>query len=493
VSDEARLDRHYELWKQESTSVGRWVFGVSLFAAMVLLRVIEPYIETSHSLTRDRAQLEVHTAVQSDEKGKLEETERLEARVGKLYEDISRSPWQQSVEELKRGLERLGEAYRLLADKAPAELGELLSRSPEPTALEDDVSQLAPSTERRRADSRRRGGRRSDPLDSRPLTVSSAAELLALDAGAIDDVSSAEFSLLLERRVREVAQERAGATINEIARLVEDTVVAPLERLVGDSGQTQLRQELAPVVGKLKVDMEDWNRALLADSQWYRTVARKDSVVSGLVEQLDAYRRDFTRVATAERERLNESIGARRQVLREIRTEIKGLEETTEHLGEVLDTALPGWIRGLVSPEQMIQLYPPALLLLAGVLTFKTCTTRRHFVSVRDHLYADGAHRRDGALSSTWTLVYRGAIGTCVTAVAFVGCAALLLWLFDRGTDAALTWLANRPDAGWAGTGSWLERLRPAGWAWFVGVASASVLALVLDGRPHTRSGGMPS
>ena len=69
------------------------------------------------------------------------------------------------------------------------------------------------------------------------------------------------------------------------------------------------------------------------------------------------------------------------------------------------------------------------------------------------------------------------------TAVVFVGCAVLLRWFFDRGTDAALTWLANDPGAEWADTGPWLQRLRPVGWSLFVGASCTSALALILDGR----------
>lgn len=482
MSDEARFSRHYELWKQESASVGRWAFGTLLFAAVVLLRVIEPYVVTSYALTQDQDALASHSAAQADEKAKLQKTERLASGVKELYEDISRSPWLASVEELKRDLERLGEAYRMLVIQSPAELAETLAVGPEPAAGVD-VSQFEPVPERRRGDSRRRRSRPSAPLALRPLTPHTAADLLSVEAESIGLMTPVEFSALLEQRLKAVAEERADATINEIAKLVEDKVVEPLDRLVGDSKQTKLAQELVPIVRKLEDGMAEWTRALLADPEWYRTAVRKDSVVGGLEKELDEYKRDFSRVSTAELERLNESIGERKRVLHDVKAAIQSLKKTTKHLAGVLDSALPGWIRGLVSPEQMIQLYPPTLVFLAILLVYKATTARRHFVNVRNHLYPDGAHQRDAALSSTWTLVYRGATGTLVTALVFVGCAVLLLWLFDRGTDAALTWLANHPGAGWPHTGPWLERFRPIGWTLFIGAACAAALSLVLDGR----------
>ncbi len=482
MSNEATLERHYDLWKEESASVGRWVFGTLLFAAIVLLRVIEPYIETSQTLAQDQDRLAAHAASQSEEKATLKQTERLAKGVTRLYQGISQSPWRPWVEDLKRDLERLGEAYRLLATQSPAALADTLARSPEPAA-EVDVSQVGPVPRRRRAEPRRRRSSRSDSLDMRPLTPQTAADLFSLDAEALGLMSPAEFTALLEQRLKDFARERADATVNQIAELVENKVVEPLERLIGDSEQTQLAQALVPIVQRLKDGMADWTRALLADSEWYRTVERKDSVVRDLHKELDRYQRDFGRVSTAERERLEQSIAERRRLLRDLQAEIQALEKTTEHLAEVLDTTLPGWIRGLVTPEQMIQLFPPALVLLVSVLVFKAATARRHFVTVRDHLYPDAAYRRDAALSSTWTLVYRGMTGTMTTAVVFVGCAVLLLWFFDRGTDAALTWLANHPGAGWEDTGPWLQRLRPVGWILFVGGACASALALVLDAR----------
>lgn len=484
MSDEARLDRHYELWQQESASVGRWVFGTLLFAVVVLLRVIGPYVETSHTLTQDRGQLSTQTTTQAAEQARLEQTERLATGVEKLYEDISRSPWQGSVDELKRDLERLGEAYRMLSVPSPAELAEALARSPRP---EVEVSQFEQVLPRRSRDSGRRG-RRSDPLELLPLTPWTAAGLLSLDAAAVGGLSPAELSALLEQRLKAAAQERADATVNEIAELVRNRVVGPLERLLGDSEQTQLGQALVPIVQRLEDGMMAWNRALLADAHWYRTVARKDSVVRGLNEELETYQRDFRRASTAARERLSASIGERKRLLRVIKAEIQALEKTTAHLAEVLDTALPEWIRGFVSPQQMIQLYPPALVLLVIVLVFKTGRARRHFLTVRDHRYPDGAYRQDAALSSTWTLVYRGVTGTLVTAVAFIGCALLLLWFFEGGTAAALEWFANHPGTGWADSRSWLERLRPVGWILMLGAACAAVLVLLVDGRAALRA-----
>ncbi len=96
MSNEATLERHYDLWKEESASVGRWVFGTLLFAAIVLLRVIEPYIETSQTLAQDQDRLAAHAASQSEEKATLKKTERLAKGVTRLYQGISQSPLRHS-------------------------------------------------------------------------------------------------------------------------------------------------------------------------------------------------------------------------------------------------------------------------------------------------------------------------------------------------------------------------------------------------------------
>ena len=75
MSGEARRDRHYELWKQESASLGRWAFGAGLFATVVLLRVIEPYVETSRTLVRDERRLTEQTKALRAEQRELANAE----------------------------------------------------------------------------------------------------------------------------------------------------------------------------------------------------------------------------------------------------------------------------------------------------------------------------------------------------------------------------------------------------------------------------------
>jgi uncharacterized protein YukE len=467
VSEETRLNRHYELWKQESTNVGRWVFGTLLFAAVVLLWVIEPYVPEAKEFAREERKLESSSAKQLEEKGMLDKTERLIDDVWDLYKGISGSPWQTFVDDLKRELERLGEAYRMLSDQSPTELAETLAQSPEP-ADDVDVSQVEQAL--------------------RPLSSRAAADLLSLDAKAVGRMPPAEFALLLEQRLEEAAQKRADTTINKIAKLVENKVVGPLKELVEDSGQAELGEAFDPVFESLEEGMAKWTPALLADSDWYRTAERKDSVVRGLEKVLATYQRNFGETSNAERNRLKENIKTLAGRLQDIKAKIEMHNNEIKQLNEVLNTALPGWIRGLVSLEQVIQLYPPALVFLALVLVFKASTARHHFVTVRDHFYPDGAYWRDAALSSMWTLVYRGVTGTLVTAVTFVGCAVLLLLLFDWATDAALEWLAERPKAAWAHAEPWLMGLRPVGWTVMIGAACAAALALVVDGRAALRA-----
>lgn len=465
MSGEARRDRHYELWKQESASLGRWAFGAVLFATVVLLRVIEPYVETSRTLVRDESRLTEQTKALRAEQRELANAEQLVDDIEKLYEDISDQPWRDSVEGLKRSLERLGEAYRVLEPLSLAELVELLGTSViAPLGTEGlQIEQAAP--ERRRG-TRRRGTRRSTRLE--PLTPSTAAQFLSL--GAVQGEGGSALSGRLVERVTNSAADRANTAVAEISGVIEEKVVRPLKRLVTNRGQTELGQALMPIVGQLQQGMVEWSRALLADPDWYRTADRKESVVSGLEEELRVYRTDFKGASDEARKRLRKGVRDRKSLTRKLDKEIEVLAATTERLAGVLDSGLPGWIRGVVSPAQMIQLYPPILLALGIVLIFKTSMTRRHYLAVRDQIYPDRVYRRDASLSSTWTLTHRGTSGTLFTIVVFVGLAALLWWFFVRGLDVALAWQQSELSRSQAGAFPWLAGLRLLG-RWCTGAA----------------------
>ncbi len=135
--------------------------------------------------------------------------------------------------------------------------------------------------------------------------------------------------------------------------------------------------------------------------------------------------------------------------LKEHRQDFEALEERTQELSDTLDSILPEWIRGMVTPEEMILLHPTVLLCLLALLGLKAHLIRRSFLRVRGKIYPDGAYHRDPALSSLWTITCRGRFGTLRTVVVLIAGSTSLWWIFEIASTRSLEWSRGHPDGEW--------------------------------------------
>ena len=180
--------------------------------------------------------------------------------------------------------------------------------------------------------------------------------------------------------------------------------------------------------------------------EWYATVSAKFSRSDELTRKLSRWNAEADKVLNAQRAAVDHQKQELAADLKRLEQERSTNESERDTLRKRLDTYLPSWLRGLVSPEEMFTFYAPLLLSLAIVVAFKALLVRRHFTFFRDRIYPDHLARRDPSLSSSWTLVYRGPAGTMATAILFLG-GTLLLWLvFEWGFALTQRWSLLLPD-----------------------------------------------
>lgn len=455
-----RFERHYELWKEQNRQLVRWAFGTVVFAVLVLLRVLTPYTQLSDRVADGQTQLAgVERELEATDV-KLRALGKLGERLEAVRRSIDAQPWSEEKERLIRALRDITEAHGRLVSAPPAQILAALQDSGAGSA---DIAQQAPM-----------------PRPTNPLAQ--AATVLGLDAPRIAAAASAgTWSRFLEEGTRAKVQAEADAKVRRIFLRVDDGVLKPLEQLREDRDVAGALPEIGTVVGRTRSEMEQWVNQRLGNRGWYETIQQKDRELSELTSFLQSRQASLAR-AVQEQQR---TLEPRRAALAEQRAgQQRRAEQIRTTLGELnvkMQKLLPEWLRDLVSPEDMLRLYPAVLLALLAVVGFKAGLIRHHYLVVRAAHRPERLSWQDTAVSSLWTLVYRGVGGTASTAGVYLVGLLLLWWLFEQGTVLTQAWSVGHAAAPWTPTGGWLVAVRWVGRVAFVAMLAAVPVTLARD------------
>jgi hypothetical protein len=142
-----------------------------------------------------------------------------------------------------------------------------------------------------------------------------------------------------------------------------------------------------------------------------------------------------------------------------------------EELKEKMETILPQWVRGMVTVEQMVQVYPLIMLGIAIYVLGIGLALTGHYRVIANDMKWSGEERSDPAYSSLWTLTYRGPYGTGLILAVYLVTFTCLWAFFEQGVTIFSTWheaVGKDPVKG-------LSMVRPADWVvrviWLAGVA----------------------
>ncbi|MCP5524441.1 MAG: hypothetical protein H7A46_23165 [Verrucomicrobiales bacterium] len=511
-SHEFSEKRHQDLWIEQSRQVGRWIFGISVFAVLACVKVLGPFADLSERqvqaarnqrlaetrLAAAQADLEASQAALKTQTGTL-------AVVNGAAAVLKEEPWAGRKTELQEAFRRLRTDYEILESTSPGERREWLEETgPDSGSAAPPVGQLPPAL--RREGSR---GEFGPPLASRSnLAAQVPPALLEPGPGSLAETRSP----VLARRARQwEATEALGIGREQLRQAVAAGSVDPLlreqtiGRFAGEASNTvqlissDIRQQvLAPLAQRTRdlggsesldqavTDMDrilvDWQTHAATSADWWQTVQGKESVIGAIGDSLEQSRVRLEETLKAESERLEAGVKAEARRVRELSAQETDAEAARQqHAGEraaleqALDDLLPSWLRGLVSIENLFQGFPLALLGLAVFVAFKLLSVRRHFSWVQRANKLSGAALADPATSTLWTLTWRGPGGSLATAAGLMAFVLLSWALFEVGwreLAAGLQWVD--PADRWFGSGL----LRPIRWA------AALVFVVMLVGIP---------
>ena len=458
-----RFDRHYELWKEQNKQISRWAYGTAIFATILLVKVLGPYTNLAGRVATQETELKKVNADLAAIEGERAALEKIGQRLEPVRAIIDREPWTAEKERLKGSLRDLSQAHQTLSAAGPARILDAIRQE----------GQAAPAPI----------GQQLAPLPRQPHPLVQAATLFQLDADRIRDAAAAgTFPRLLNEQWDRRVQAEADEKVRRIFQWVDDDFLQPLERLLReDPGAGRVLPALPSSLARTRSDMDDWVRRHLGNRTWYETIQQKDRELSELTAFLRQRQEGLLRLVREQQKVLEpkkQALAERQQLAQ---AQAAGIRKTLGDLNTQMQKLLPDWLRDLVLPEEMLQLYPLILLGLAGVIAVKAGLVRHHYLVVREGKKLGELTLRDGAVSSLWTLVYRGALGSAATCAMYLGGTALLWWLFERGSSLAAHWLSGQPAAAWAAAGNWLPVVQWFGRALFVGAILGTVGTIVRD------------
>jgi len=465
-----RLERHYEQWKDQNRQMSRWAFGTLIFATVILLKVLTPYTGFSDRVATQEAELRKVNAdlkvIEEDRQALAKINERLEA-VGVT---IERQPWTAEKERLIVSLRELNQAHNRLAGSTPGQILDAMR--------EESLPGPAPI------------GQQIPPL-SRPIhPLVQAATTLRLDADRIRAAGSAgNFPQLVGEQTQRRVQEEADDKARRIFDRVNEDFIQPLERLLREDPEAgKVFPAMAPMLARTRADMDQWVRQHLGKRIWYETIQQKDQELSELTAFLRQRQEAFAGLVREQQKALEPKVKALAERQQTVQAQEAGIRKALAELNDKMQKLLPDWLRDLLSPEEMLQLYPLVLLGLVAVMGFKVGLIRHHYLVVREGKMIADVALRDGAVSSVWTLIYRGPLGTAATCAMYLGGIAMLWWLFERGSSLAAYWLAGKSSAAWAAAERWLPVVHWLGRVMFV-TSAAGIVGTIVRDRAHVAGG----
>ncbi len=443
----SREQRHLDLWREREPRLAKLLFATLLFGLLAAWKVVAPSLANAHEHAASRRALADATAERAELLPRTQALARLSAALREIEQALATEPWRGGMETLKSELKR----YAVLRNEVLANVDAARQWVAEPHVatvqgeLHDGLADM---------------------------------QLLELDGAAAKAATPAEFRKSFETAFGVAVARAATRAVDAITRNAHEHVAAPLERATAEAEGAGL--DLGPFTAATQsfdTRLNRWREDHLGERSWYESVAGKEQELSGLAQLLDGWRRELTTHLTPQVERAAAADAALAAQTKRLEQALADAATRQTQLRSSVAELLPDWIRGLVSPEELVRAYPFALAGLALLVGLAAALARHHFIRCRDALYPDGTARRDPALSSLWTLVFRGCRGTFWTTAAYAVAVALWFACMRLGVSSATdAW--NDPffgdppfSASWLIVPRLVQWLVPAGAA--IGIAAA--------------------
>ncbi len=233
--------------------------------------------------------------------------------------------------------------------------------------------------------------------------------------------------------------------------------------------------ELSQGLGTLRVDMDKWEQDHLGE-RWYETFFMKDREMRELTDSLQNRLDGISALIRSEQSKINTK---REQLAKRANDLEYDIQEKRSVLGKLeleMQKILPEWLRGILSIEQMIQLFP---LILLGLIVFVMGTARsltRHHEFVVESIGLSEAEQSDPSASSIWTLRHKKRVGMALTLMTYLFFTLMIWFFFEWGCQLLDQWLLANDGVSWAPSSGGFRIMRWIGRFLFLAAVSFIIL-----------------
>ena len=264
------------------------------------------------------------------------------------------------------------------------------------------------------------------------------------------------YQQMREGHSRDSYQQEADDTIRNIADTLREKILLPLRQ--SSAAPDTTRRNLGRMnaeIASLNTFIEEWQNEYIG-KRWYDTIQMKEATMSGLTRELNQQLDDFASVVNRELATIRQTRTSVNQELKSLSSEISSESEKLEEIEQELQSVLPKWIHGLVDTYQVIQLLPIALLALSAYVLSIGIGLTRHYETYARGKHFDPSITDEPSMSSVWTLILRGRMGTLQTIAVYALFLAAAWLMLEESMHLLLEWLAMKPLQAWIGAqGPW--------------------------------------
>ncbi|MBT3203724.1 MAG: hypothetical protein HOM14_01530 [Gammaproteobacteria bacterium] len=263
----------------------------------------------------------------------------------------------------------------------------------------------------------------------------------------IDRYKEMRISPPAEGYTHQQYQQEADTTINNIAELLQENILYPLEQSMVNAEKNGINR-LNKEMDSLKQFIQEWKESSI-NVNWFQTLRGKDRKMYQLTVDLNQRLDEFSRVINLELTSVKKKKATVDKELKVLTQKIESEAEKLQSLDSELQRILPEWLRGLVKIEQVIQLLPVILLGTASFVLILGMSLTRHYNIYRNGKEFSRELTDDPGMSTVWTLIYRGITGSILTIIAYSLFIIFSWFLFERSIQLLQEWLIIDPSQAW--------------------------------------------
>ncbi len=241
----------------------------------------------------------------------------------------------------------------------------------------------------------------------------------------------------------EAYTDTADVAIRRMANTVRTNILEPLKKTLESTPEIKREiEDLQVHLSTMENTLSQWERNHLGE-KWYLTLEGKGRTVEELDYVINTEMSKFANMLKEKQDGLKQKQTEVAGHLEEMDIGISEKEKWLADLNQKMQEILPGWAKGFFDVEDVVQLFPLALIVLTTYIVALGVSLTKHFLFIANEIGLKNADRADPAVSSWWTLVSKGKLGTFLTLATYVGL-VLILWLFfEWGYLLFQRWLAT--------------------------------------------------